>query len=92
MTSYDSRPFEGAGHTSFEEELVNAMKAFANSADSPDFDAPSMVRRSRRRRTTVIVAAAVALVTAGGGSALAALSGGDAPHPPPPPPPRRRAP
>lgn len=76
MTSYDSRPFDGAGRTSFEEELVNAMNAFANSTETPDFDAASMVRRSRRRRTTFIAAVAVALVAAGGGSALAAMSGG----------------
>ncbi|WP_306964089.1 hypothetical protein [Streptomyces afghaniensis] len=45
------------------------MNRFANSAEAPDFDAPTIVRRTRRRRTVGI--AAVALIAAGGGTALA---------------------
>nr|WP_253267970.1 hypothetical protein [Streptomyces asoensis] len=47
------------------------MNQFANSAESPDFDAPQIVRRTRRRRTVGIAAVAAALIAAGGGTALA---------------------
>ncbi|MET8075318.1 PASTA domain-containing protein [Streptomyces sp. NPDC005303] len=74
MTSYDdARP---SGCTPFEEELMNAMNRFANSADSPEFDAPGIVRRTRRRRTVGIAAVAAALIAAGGGTALATSVGG----------------
>ena len=70
MTSYgDGQP---SGCTPFEEELMNAMNRFANSAEAPDFDAPQILRRTRRRRTIGVTAVAAALVAAGGGTALAA--------------------
>ncbi|MCX4764711.1 hypothetical protein OG562_27835 [Streptomyces sp. NBC_01275] len=47
------------------------MNRFANSAESPDFDAPQILRRTRRRRTIGIAAVAAALIAAGGGTALA---------------------
>lgn len=69
MTSYgEARP---SGCTPFEEELMNAMNRFANSAEAPEFDAPQIVRRTRRRRTLGIAAVAAALIAAGGGTALA---------------------
>lgn len=69
MTSYgDARP---SGRTPFEEELTHAMNRFANSAETPDFDAPQIQRRTRRRRTIGIAAVAAALIAAGGGTALA---------------------
>jgi hypothetical protein len=37
MTSNDARPSGCTGYTPFEKELVNAMRDFANSTDSPDF-------------------------------------------------------
>lgn len=75
MTSYgDARP---SGCTSFEEELMNAMSRYANSAEAPDFDAPRIVRRTRRRRAVGIGAVAAALLVAGGGTALAtSVAGG----------------
>ncbi|WP_405869634.1 hypothetical protein [Streptomyces sp. NBC_00005] len=73
MTSYDARP---SGCTPFEEELMNAMNSYADSADSPEFDAPAMVRRTRRRRAVGIAAVATAIVVAGGGTALASMTGG----------------
>jgi hypothetical protein len=87
MTSYDSNdswPFGCAHHTPFEEELVNAMNDFANSADAPTFDAPGITRRSRRKRATAIAGIAAALIVVGGGTALASITGGsDAPKPAP---------
>ncbi|MFG2127871.1 hypothetical protein ACGFNV_08730 [Streptomyces sp. NPDC048751] len=74
MTSSDARP---SGCTPFEEELVNAMKNYADSADAPAFDAPGIVRRTRRRRTVGIAAVTAALVVAGASTALASMSGGD---------------
>ncbi|WP_399890168.1 PASTA domain-containing protein [Streptomyces sp. BBFR51] len=74
MTSHDDvRP---SGCTPFEEELMNAMNRFANSAEAPDFDAPQILRRTRRRRTLGIAAVAAALIAAGGGTALATSVGG----------------
>ncbi|MGW7261626.1 hypothetical protein [Streptomyces sp. NPDC054834] len=75
MTSYDdARP---SGCTPFEEELMNAMNRFADSAEAPDFDAPGIARRTRRRRTAGIAAVAAALILAGGGTALAtSVAGG----------------
>ena len=55
---------------------MNAMNSFANSAETPDFDAPGMVHRTRRRRAGGIAAVATALVVAGGGTALASMTGG----------------
>ncbi|MEU6145972.1 PASTA domain-containing protein [Streptomyces sp. NPDC047081] len=78
MTSYgDARP---SGCTPFEEQLVNAMNDYADSADAPDFDAPGIVRRTRRRRTVGIAAVAAALILGGGGTALASMSGGTEAH------------
>jgi len=80
MTAYDSRPFGRGDHTPFEEELVNAMNNYANSADAPTFDAPGIARRSRRKRVTAIAGIAAGLIVAGGGTALASITGAsDAP-------------
>ncbi|MYY04990.1 PASTA domain-containing protein [Streptomyces sp. SID4913] len=69
MTSYgDAWP---SGCTPFEEELMNVMNRFANSAEAPDFDASQILRRTRRRRTIGVAAVATALIAAGGGTALA---------------------
>lgn len=75
MTSYgDAR---ASGCTSFEEELMNAMNRYANSAEAPEFDAPGIVRRTRRRRAVGIGAVAAALLVVGGGTALAtSVAGG----------------
>lgn len=74
MTSYgDARP---SGCTPFEEELMNAMNRFANSAEAPDFNAPEILRRTRRRRTIGIAAVAAALIAAGAGTAVATSVGG----------------
>lgn len=64
----------------FEEELVNAMNDFANSAAAPAFDSAGIVRRTRRRRNTSIAGIAAALIVAGGGTAIA-TGGSDAPKP-----------
>lgn len=74
MTSFDARP---SGCTPFEEELMNAMKNYADSAGAPAFDAPGIERRTRRRRTAGIAAVAVTLVLAGTGTALAAMNSGE---------------
>ncbi|MER5201389.1 hypothetical protein ACWD3J_49005 [Streptomyces sp. NPDC002755] len=56
---------------------MNAMNRFADSAETPAFDAPQIVRRTRRRRTVGIAAVAAALIAAGGGTALAtSVAGG----------------
>ncbi|MEU5596316.1 PASTA domain-containing protein [Streptomyces sp. NPDC020298] len=55
---------------------MNAMNRFANSAETPGFDAPQIVRRTRRRRTLGIAAVAAALIAAGGGTALATSASG----------------
>jgi len=73
MNWHDAGP---SGCTPFEQELVNAMNNYADSADAPEFDAPGIVRRTRRRRAVGIAAVATALIVAGGGTALAAISGG----------------
>ncbi|MFK0023701.1 hypothetical protein [Streptomyces sp. NPDC090798] len=71
MTSHDARPSGRTGYTPFEEELVNAMNAFANSADAPSVDTVGIVRKTRRKRATAIAGLAAALIVAGGGTALA---------------------
>ena len=71
MTSHDARPSSRTGYTSFEEELVNAMNEFANSADAPSVDTVGIVRKTRRKRVTAIAGLAAALIVAGGGTALA---------------------
>jgi hypothetical protein len=83
MTSHDARPSSRTGYTSFEEELVNAMNEFANSADAPSVDTVGIVRKTRRKRVTAIAGLAAALIVAGGGTALAtAIShGSNAPRP-----------
>ena len=75
MISYgDAGP---SGCTPFEEELMDAMNRFANSAEAPDFDSHQILRRTRRRRTIGITAvAAAALIAAGGGTALATSAAG----------------
>ncbi|MGA5894296.1 hypothetical protein [Streptomyces venetus] len=74
MTSHDARP---SGCTPFEEELVNVLKNYADSADTPAFDAPGIVRRTRRRRNAGIAAVAAVLILGGGGTALAtSVAGG----------------
>ncbi|MGW1215305.1 PASTA domain-containing protein [Streptomyces sp. NPDC002499] len=50
---------------------MNAMNRLADSAETPEFDAPRIERRTRRRRTAGIAAVAAALIAAGGGTALA---------------------
>ncbi|MFI9569544.1 hypothetical protein [Streptomyces rishiriensis] len=52
------------------------MNRFANSAETPAFDAPQIVRRTRRRRSVGIAAVAAALIAAGGGTALATSAAG----------------
>ncbi|MET7775406.1 MULTISPECIES: hypothetical protein [Streptomyces] len=83
MTSHDARPSSRTGYTPFEEELVNAMNAFANSADAPTVDTVGIVRKTRRKRVTAIAGLAAALIVAGGGTALAtAVSNGSSPAKP----------
>ncbi|MFI5821258.1 PASTA domain-containing protein [Streptomyces rishiriensis] len=53
------------------------MNRFADSAQTPEFDAPQIVRRTRRRRTVGIAAVAAALIAAGGGTALATSVSGN---------------
>jgi hypothetical protein len=72
MTADDSRPSGCTGYTPFEEELVQAMNEFANTAETPRFDTAAIVRTSRRKRATAITGVAAALVVVGGGTALAA--------------------
>ncbi|MFD9395551.1 hypothetical protein ACFWBB_33890 [Streptomyces sp. NPDC060000] len=56
---------------------MNAMNRFADSAETPAFDAPQIVRRTRRRRSVGIAAVAAALILGGGGTALAtSVAGG----------------
>ncbi|WP_434481818.1 hypothetical protein [Streptomyces sp. NBC_01340] len=83
MTSHDARPSSRTGYTSFEEELVNAMNEFANSADAPSVDTVGIVRKTRRKRVTAIAGLAAALIVAGGGTALATAvsNGSDASRP-----------
>lgn len=83
MTSHDARPSSRTGYTPFEEELVNAMNAFANSADAPSVDTVGIVRKTRRKRVTAIAGLAAALIVAGGGTALATAvsNGSDASRP-----------
>jgi hypothetical protein len=77
MTSHDARPSGRTGYTPFEEELVNAMNDFANSADAPSVDTVGILRKTRRKRVTAIAGLAAALIVAGGGTALAtAVSNG----------------
>ncbi|MFG2776966.1 hypothetical protein ACGFY7_03790 [Streptomyces prunicolor] len=76
MSSQDPR---SSGCTPFEEELIDAMKNFAHSTDSPAFDTAGMVHRTRRRRATLIAGVATALIVAGGGTALASRTGSTTP-------------
>ncbi|MFD3583951.1 hypothetical protein [Streptomyces sp. NPDC058683] len=79
MTSYgDARP---SGCTPFEEELMNAMNQYADSAEAPGFDGPKIVRRTRRRRAVGIAAVSAALIAVGGGTALATSVAGNSPTP-----------
>jgi hypothetical protein len=81
MTSNDARPSGCTGYTPFEKELVNAMRDFANSTDSPDFAPATIMRGGARRRTRSLVTAgiAAALILAGGGTAFA-VTGGSGPN------------
>ncbi|MER5659979.1 hypothetical protein [Streptomyces mirabilis] len=83
MTSHDARPSSRTGYTPFEEELVNAMNEFANSADAPSVDTVGILRKTRRKRVTAIAGLAAALIVAGGGTALATAvsNGSDASRP-----------
>jgi hypothetical protein len=72
MTSNGEWPSSRNAYTPFEEELVNAMKDFANSADAPDFTPSTVMRGARRRTRPMIIAGVTALfILAGGGTALA---------------------
>jgi hypothetical protein len=73
MMSNDAWPSGRNGYTPFEEELVNAMRDFANSSDAPDFAPDAIIRGSARRRTRMLITAGVAatFIMAGGGTALA---------------------
>ncbi|MFF4724925.1 hypothetical protein ACFY3M_06250 [Streptomyces mirabilis] len=83
MTSHDARPSGRTGYTPFEEELVNAMNEFANSADAPSVDTVGILRKTRRKRVTAIAGLAAALIVAGGGTALAtAVTNGSSPAKP----------
>lgn len=64
MTSHDARSSGRTGYTPFEEELVNAMNEFANSADAPSVDTVGIVRKTRRKRVTAIAGLAAALIVA----------------------------
>lgn len=71
MTSDLSRPSGDTHHTPFEQELVNAMNDFVNSAEAPHFDTAAIARGARRKRATVIAGVASVLIMAGAGTALA---------------------
>ncbi|MEU0041180.1 hypothetical protein [Streptomyces sp. NPDC006333] len=75
MSSHDSQP---SGCTPFEQELVNAMNDFANTAETPYFDTAAIERGARRKRATSIAGIATALVVVGAGTALAAGAVGSA--------------
>ncbi|MFE2373574.1 hypothetical protein [Streptomyces sp. NPDC059398] len=78
MSSDDSWP---SGCASFEQELVNAMNDFVNTAKAPHFDTAVIERGARRKRVTAIAGVATALVVAcGAGTALAATTGGSGAH------------
>ncbi|MER6535401.1 hypothetical protein ABT215_16650 [Streptomyces sp900105755] len=78
MRSRDSQP---SGCTLFEQELVNAMNDFVNTAETPHFDTAVIERGARRRRATAIAGIATALVVAcGAGTALAAGVAGSGLH------------
>jgi hypothetical protein len=71
MTSHPSRHCGCAAYTPFEQELVNAMNDFVNSADAPQIDTAAIARGARRKRTTAVAGIAAALLLAGAGTALA---------------------
>lgn len=77
MSTHGSRP---SGCTPFEQELVNAMKDFMNTAETPHFDTAAIARGARRKRATAIAGIATALVVAGAGTALAAGAAGGSSH------------
>ncbi|MEW1773574.1 hypothetical protein [Streptomyces sp. NPDC086777] len=78
MSSRDSQP---SGCTLFEQELVNAMNDFVNTADAPHFDTAVIERGARRKRATAIAGIATALAVAcGAGTALAAGAVGGTAH------------
>ncbi|WP_327179882.1 hypothetical protein OG599_34450 [Streptomyces sp. NBC_01335] len=68
MSSDHSRP---SGCTPFEQELVNAMNDFVNTAETPHFDTAVIARGARRKRTTALTGVVTALIVAGAGTALA---------------------
>jgi hypothetical protein len=72
MTSPSSRPSGCTDYTPFEQELVNAMNDFVNSAETPHFDTAAIARGARRKRATAIAGVVTALILAGAGTALAA--------------------
>ncbi|MFK0108439.1 hypothetical protein [Streptomyces sp. NPDC091217] len=78
MRSHDSQP---SGCALFEQELVNAMNDFVNTAETPHFDTAVIERGARRKRATAIAGIATALVVAcGAGTALAAGVAGSGSH------------
>lgn len=78
MRSHDSQP---SGCTLFEQELVNAMNDFVNTAETPHFDTAVIERGARRKRATAIAGIATALVVAcGTGTALAAGAASSGSH------------
>jgi hypothetical protein len=75
MTSNDPRPADCSGYTPFEEELVNAMRDFANKTNAPEFAPATIMRTARRRRSLVTAGIVAVVILAGGGTALAATHG-----------------
>jgi hypothetical protein len=80
MTSKDARTSGCTRYTPFEEELVNAMRNFANKTDAPEFDSATIMRGARHRRSLVTagIVAVLALVLGGGAAALAVTQGSPA--------------
>lgn len=78
MTSHPSRHYGCAAHTPFEQELVNAMNDFVNSAEAPQIDTAAIARGARRKRATAVAGFAAVLLLAGAGTALATSRSHDA--------------
>jgi hypothetical protein len=78
MTSNDARPFGCSGYTPFEEELVNAMRDFADKTNAPDFAPATIMRGARHRRSLVTAGIFAVLIVTGGGTALAVTHGSPA--------------
>ncbi|WP_037913141.1 hypothetical protein [Actinacidiphila yeochonensis] len=63
-----------SGRTLFEQELVNAMNDFVNTAETPTFDTAAIASSARRKRVTAVAGIAAALIAVGAGTALAATA------------------